>query len=80
MINFCDAASEWGSIVPIPAREADRMIELADQRQIADLSESVLPRNEGHPLRGRGNREPLRDDRHYFEVSGRFLTIISSTF
>lgn len=37
IIDFCDAAGEWGSTVPIPAREAARMIELAEQRQIADL-------------------------------------------
>lgn len=35
MIDFCDAASEWGSIVPLPAQEASRMVELADQRRIA---------------------------------------------
>jgi hypothetical protein len=37
IINFCDAAGEWGSIVPIPASEANRMIALAEQRQIADF-------------------------------------------
>ncbi|CBX98568.1 hypothetical protein IAQ61_007805 [Plenodomus lingam] len=37
VINFSDAAGEWGSTVSIPAREADRMIELADQRRVADL-------------------------------------------
>ncbi|USP78096.1 hypothetical protein yc1106_05370 [Curvularia clavata] len=36
IIDFCDAAAEWGSNVPIPAREADKMIELAGQRRIAD--------------------------------------------
>jgi hypothetical protein len=46
IIDFCDAAGEWGSTVPIPAREADRMIELADQRCIADLEEIQAPRNE----------------------------------
>lgn len=39
IINFCDAASEWGSIVPIPAHEAERMIELANQRHIADVED-----------------------------------------
>ncbi|KAI4624445.1 hypothetical protein J4E83_004119 [Alternaria metachromatica] len=39
IINFCDAAGEWGSILPIPAREAERMVELADRRKIADLEE-----------------------------------------
>ena len=39
IIDFCDAAGEWGSVVPIPAREAARMIELAEQRRIADLEE-----------------------------------------
>ncbi|KAF2030416.1 hypothetical protein EK21DRAFT_100472 [Setomelanomma holmii] len=51
LIDFCDAAGEWGSIVPIPAREADRMIELANQRRIADLDE----------------RRPSRDDRRSYE-------------
>ena len=46
LIDFCDAAAEWGSIVPIPAREADRMIELADQRRIADLERRQAPRDE----------------------------------
>ncbi|CAO2651780.1 Nn.00g000630.m01.CDS01 [Neocucurbitaria sp. VM-36] len=68
MIDFCDAASEWGSIVPLPAREANRMIELADQRQIADLSESRRLRDDGHLLRARGDRLPSRDDGHYIEV------------
>jgi hypothetical protein len=40
IIDFCDAAGEWGSIVPIPAGEAGRMIELAGQRRIADLDKS----------------------------------------
>ncbi|EUC51061.1 hypothetical protein COCMIDRAFT_31621 [Bipolaris oryzae ATCC 44560] len=40
IIDFCDAASEWGSSVPIPSREAERIIELADQRRIADLERS----------------------------------------
>ncbi|ENI09055.1 hypothetical protein COCC4DRAFT_36662 [Bipolaris maydis ATCC 48331] len=39
-IDFCDAANEWGSSVPIPACEAERMIELANQRRIADLDRS----------------------------------------
>jgi hypothetical protein len=55
IINFCDAAGEWGSIVPIPAHEAEIMIELADQRPIADL-ENPQPRFE--------ERESLRDERH----------------
>lgn len=37
VIDFCDAAGEWGSVVPIPAKEADRMVELAEQRRIADF-------------------------------------------
>jgi hypothetical protein len=55
IIDFCDAAGEWGSIVPIPAREAERMIELANQMRIADL-ENPQPRLE--------DRQPLRDERH----------------
>jgi hypothetical protein len=39
IINFSDAASEWGSVVPIPASEADRMIALAEQRPIARLED-----------------------------------------
>jgi len=46
IIDFCDAAAEWGSTVPIPAREADRMIELANQRRIADLEEIRAPRDD----------------------------------
>lgn len=37
IINFSDAASEWGSVVPIPACEAARMMELAGQRRIAEF-------------------------------------------
>jgi len=37
IINFSDAAFEWGSMVPLPAREAERMLELAAQRCIADF-------------------------------------------
>lgn len=48
MIDFCDAACEWGSIVPIPAREADRMIVLADQRRIAALGARQPPQNDRH--------------------------------
>ncbi|KAG9193573.1 hypothetical protein G6011_03608 [Alternaria panax] len=40
IIDFCDAAGEWGSILPIPANEAKRMVELADGRRIADLDET----------------------------------------
>ncbi|KAJ4987669.1 hypothetical protein SVAN01_06836 [Stagonosporopsis vannaccii] len=36
IIDFADAAGEWGSIVHIPHGEAKRMLELADQRRIAD--------------------------------------------
>jgi hypothetical protein len=46
IIDFCDAAAEWGSTVPIPEREAERMIELADQRRIADLEEMRATREE----------------------------------
>jgi hypothetical protein len=41
IIDFCDAAGEWGSVVPIPAKEADRMIELADRRRIADVDNRI---------------------------------------
>ncbi|KAF2821960.1 hypothetical protein CC86DRAFT_410354 [Ophiobolus disseminans] len=51
IIDFCDAAAEWGSTVPIPAREADKMIELADQRRIANLDD----------------RRPTRDDGQHYE-------------
>jgi hypothetical protein len=39
IINFSDAAGEWGSVIPIPASEADRMIALAEQRQVAYLQD-----------------------------------------
>ncbi|KAL1799384.1 hypothetical protein ACET3X_003421 [Alternaria dauci] len=39
IIDFCDAAGEWGSMLPIPANEAKRMVELANRRKIADLDE-----------------------------------------
>lgn len=51
MIDFCDAAGEWGSIFPIPAREADRMIELADQRRIADLESPLELRDDARMIR-----------------------------
>ncbi|KAH6625227.1 hypothetical protein C7974DRAFT_455144 [Boeremia exigua] len=38
IINFADAAREWGSTVHVPEREAKRMLELADQRRVADLT------------------------------------------
>lgn len=44
LIDFSDAAAEWGSIVPLPASEADRMIELADNRRIADIAEQNYAR------------------------------------
>jgi hypothetical protein len=44
IVDFCDAAGEWGSVVPIPAGEAKRMIELADQRRIVDLDTRVMVR------------------------------------
>lgn len=37
IIDFADAAGEWGSVVHVPHEEAERMLELADQRRIADL-------------------------------------------
>lgn len=37
IIDFSDAAREWGSTVPIPEPEAQRMMELAGQRRVADL-------------------------------------------
>jgi hypothetical protein len=53
IIDFSDAAGEWGSVVPIPEREAKRMIELAEQRQIADLEsrESFANERRGHEVR-----------------------------
>lgn len=49
MINFSDAALEWGSVVLLPADEMARMIALGDQRRIADIDErrrrfSIEPR------------------------------------
>jgi hypothetical protein len=53
IIDFSDAAGEWGSVVPIPEREAKRMIELAEQRRIADLESRQPFENErgGHEVR-----------------------------
>jgi hypothetical protein len=66
IINFCDAAGEWGSILPIPAHEAKRMVELADRRKIADLDESHRP-----PPRF-DDREELQDrmQSHFAETEG----------
>ncbi|UPX17343.1 uncharacterized protein EKO05_0007705 [Ascochyta rabiei] len=36
MIDFSDAALEWGSVVRLPASEMQRMIALADRRRVAD--------------------------------------------
>lgn len=36
IIEFVDAASEWGSVVRIPAQEAKRMEYLANARRIAE--------------------------------------------
>jgi hypothetical protein len=61
IINFCDAAGEWGSILPIPAHEAERMVELADRRKIADLDEPHVqqPRyKDGEELRDRMQPRP----------------------
>ncbi|KAI1569203.1 ATG22 multi-domain protein [Pyrenophora tritici-repentis] len=55
IIDFCDAAAEWGSTVPIPAQEAERMIELAERRKIADI-DSVQARS--------GNLQDPRTERH----------------
>ncbi|KAF9693044.1 hypothetical protein EKO04_009062 [Ascochyta lentis] len=35
MIDFSDAALEWGSVVLLPASDMQRMLALADQRRIA---------------------------------------------
>lgn len=37
IIDFADAAGEWGSVVHVPHGEAERMLKLADQRRVADL-------------------------------------------
>jgi hypothetical protein len=59
IIDFCDAAGEWGSVVPITAKEADRMIELADRRRIADVDNRIGDVE---------NRRLVRDERHHHEV------------
>jgi hypothetical protein len=59
IIDFCDAAGEWGSIVPIPAKEAERMIELAEQRRIADVETGTADTE---------NKRPVGDDGWYYEV------------
>jgi hypothetical protein len=71
IIDFCDAAGEWGSILPIPAHEAEKMVELADRRKIADLGESHQQKSryeeweESHGQRQSrfDNREELQDQR-----------------
>ena len=37
MIDFVDAATEWGSSVPLPRDEAEIILKMADQRLVADL-------------------------------------------
>jgi hypothetical protein len=37
MIDFVDAAREWGSTVPLPRDEAEGILKIADQRLVADL-------------------------------------------
>ncbi|KAI2480973.1 hypothetical protein Ptr902_07999 [Pyrenophora tritici-repentis] len=66
IIDFCDAAAEWGSTVPIPAQEAERMIELAERRKIADIDSVQArsgnlqnPRSERH---SRNQRSPLQQE------------------
>jgi hypothetical protein len=59
IIDFCDAAGEWGSVVPIPAKEAERMIELAEQRRIADVETGTAVAE---------NRRPVGDDGRYYKV------------
>ncbi|KAJ4305913.1 hypothetical protein N0V90_001446 [Kalmusia sp. IMI 367209] len=36
IIDFADAASEWGSVVPVPGKYAKRMEELASGRRMAE--------------------------------------------
>lgn len=74
IVDFCDAAGEWGSTVPIPAREAGRMVELAYQRRVAVLTERPAGREERHPLLETVRPIPdvsrsVDDDRRYCEVS-----------
>ncbi|CAN9122589.1 unnamed protein product [Alternaria alternata] len=65
IIDFCDAAAEWGSMLPIPVHEAERMIELADRRKIADVDEPYRQqsrysnREESH-----GQKQPRFNDRN----------------
>lgn len=37
IIDFVDAATEWGSTVPLPRDEAEDILKMADQRLVADL-------------------------------------------
>ena len=81
IIDFCDAANEWGSVVPIPAHEAERMIMLADQRRVADLEhrpqDDAQERTSGH--RRLSSTDPmgslhietqsLQDNNHNYAVS-----------
>ncbi|KAJ4366730.1 hypothetical protein N0V95_000059 [Ascochyta clinopodiicola] len=44
MIDFSDAALEWGSVVRLPASEMHRMLALADRRRVADLERTYVDR------------------------------------
>ncbi|KAF2628580.1 hypothetical protein BU25DRAFT_339563 [Macroventuria anomochaeta] len=57
IINFADAAREWGSTVLVPQSEARRMLELADQRRVADLGK-------GRGMADRGERRSRVEERH----------------
>ncbi|RYO59768.1 hypothetical protein AA0113_g7535 [Alternaria arborescens] len=64
IVDFCDAAAEWGSMLPIPVHEAEKMVELADRRRIADVDKPYRQqlrysnREELH-----GQRQPRFNDR-----------------
>lgn len=75
IVDFCDAAAEWGSTVPMPVKEAERMVELAGMRRVAVLERRGKEQwavqggmvQSGGPVQdgGRG----AGDERAYFEVS-----------
>lgn len=39
MIDFSDAALEWGSVVQLPSSEMGRMVELAEGRRVVSDEE-----------------------------------------
>lgn len=41
LVDFADAAAEWGLVVLLPAAEAERIVALAEGRGVVELGEMV---------------------------------------